>query len=441
MVKKTLIILAALLVVSCATAPRRQGRPPFYLESLPQTIIIGLSLEERIEVEEAWKQLKNGNGQKALRILYQLGVRSPAYHVGLGYANILLNRYDSSEKHFKEGMNEYPDMILIHLGLAQLYQKTGQENLAFSEYSKVLERNPEHRFAKQEYGELKAAKTKEALNEGKYYLTIDNPERAKEAFLRALYYTPNSREAHLSLAGILKAEGSRRDALVHLEALSAIEPKNATILKDYANTLYEDRRYEKSLDIYEKVLALKPDDREARTRVENIRNRLGIFELPSQYLTIPSKQEISREDVAALLAVKFQDFLDATETKPPILGDIATSWASKYILKITSLGILDPFPNHTFQPNKILTRAEMAEILMRLIELLKQQGYRFIQQIPPERIQIVDVSPENYFYKSITQVVSYQIMTLTAEQRFRSEHPVSGEEAMQTVSIILNLIK
>lgn len=429
------------MACACVTAPRRPARPALYLENLPQTIITQLTLDERIAVEEAWSHLRNGKGQKALKIFHLLGAKNPAYYIGLGYANILLNRYQTSEKHFTEGLKTYPDMILIHLGLAQLYQKTGEENKAFAEYAEVLKRNPRHRFAREEYEILKSKKTQEALEEGKYYLTIDNTERAKEAFLKALYYSPESREAHLALAEIYKSENSLEEALAHLEALSSLEPQNAAFLRDYADALYALKRYEKSLDIYEELFALHPQDTKLKSRIESIRNRLGIFELPSQYRSLATKEEITREDLAALLAVKFQAIIDTQRRKPPIIIDISTSWASRFILKTTSIGLLDVFPNHTFRPEKIVTRAELAETLIRLLKFLEKKGYRFIHQIPAEKIELNDVSPENYYYQPIKLIVSYQIMDLTAENKFRPEHPVSGEEAQKIMDIILGLMR
>lgn len=442
MVKKTLIIFFLYVwILSCASYKYRPSQPSIYLESLPQTIVTELSLDERIATEEAWKHLKEGNGEKAKKIFYKLGAENLAFNIGLGYANILLNRYQDAEKLFKLALDKYPDMILIHLGLAQLYQKTGRENLAFTEYWGVLERNPDHRFAKQEYEALKVKKTEEALEEGKYFLTIDNLKRAEEAFMKALYYTPHSKEAHLTLAEIYKAENKLQDALAHLEAASSLEPKNPEILQNYADTLFKAKQLEKSLEVYKEVLALQPENEDIKSRIESIKNRLGIFDLPSQYRTIPSKTAISKEEVASLLAVKFQGILDDKKAKTPIIIDISTSWASKFILKMTSLGLLDIYPNHTFQPNKIVTRAEMAEILIRLIKLLKEKNHRFIQQFSPEKIYISDVSPDNHYYKSITQIVSYQIMDLSADKKFRPERPLSGQEAIKILDIILNLIK
>jgi len=439
-VKKTLTSFLLLLWFwSCVTY--QPVKPSFYIEDLPQTIVTEFTLDERIATEEAWKNLREDNGSRALRTLSRLGAESPAYSVGLGYAYFLLGDYQASEQNFKAALNYYPDMVLIHLGLAQLYQNTGRENSAFAEYREVLKKDPEHSWAKKEYDALKTKKTEEALNEGLDFLARGNRERSKQAFLRALYYSPDSTKAHLALAEIYKAEDQLQNALVHLKAASSSETKSPEILEDYAEALFLTEQYTKSLEIYEQLLEMQPDNQDIQSRIESLKNRLGIFELPSQYHNIPSKEATSREEMAALLAVKFKGIIDETKAAPPIIIDISTSWASKFILTTTSLGILEVYPNHTFQPQKIITRAEMAEILLRLINLLKKKGYTLIQQFPPEIIQISDVSPDNYSHDPITQIVSYQIMDLTAEKAFRPEQSVSGQEAVKTLDIILNLIK
>jgi len=439
-VKKALMTLLLFLWVwSCATY--QLPAPSFYLENLPEKLETELTLDDRITTEEVWKNLRQGRAEKALKILSRLSVESPAYYVGLGYAYFLLNEYLTSEESFKSALNFYPDMILIHLGLAQLYQKTGQENLTFAEYREVIKRKPEHIWAKGEYEALKIKKTKEALTEGKNFLAEENTERSTEAFLKALYYSPNSTKAHLSLAEIYKAENKLGNALVHLEVASTSDSDNPKVLKDYAETLFQAEHYSKSLDIYEKLYELQPKNKEIQSRIETLKNRLGIFEMPSQYHNIPYKEAISREEMAALLMGKFKGVLNETKAQPPIIIDISTSWASKFILKMTTLGILEVFPNHTFQPKKIITRAEITEILLRLINLLKQKGYKLIQQLPLEKIQISDVSPDNYYHNPITQILSYQIMDLSTEKAFNPDNPVSGQEASRILGIILNLIK
>jgi hypothetical protein len=145
--------------------------------------------------------------------------------------------------------------------------------------------------------------------------------------------------------------------------------------------------------------------------------------------------------MAALLAVKFKGIVDEPADSPPIIIDISTSWASKFILQITSLRIMGIYANHTFQPKKILNRAEVAEIISRFTDYLGKKGFKFIQLIPPDRIEISDVSPQNYYYQSIIKMLSYGIMELTADRSFQPDRTVSGEEAIKLLDILLALTK
>jgi Tfp pilus assembly protein PilF len=439
-VKKTFCILLLItLFSSCATY---QPPPPsLYIGDLPQAAAAELSLEERIIAEEAWSNLKQGKGDKARKIISQLGSKNPFYYVGLGYSYLLLKEFQAAENSFKNALQDHPEMALVHIGLAQVYQETGRESLAFAEYREVLKREPEHSWAKQEFEILKNKKTEEALEEAKASRSEGDTERSKEAYNKALYYSPKNTESHLALADIYMKENKPQNALTHLRTASSNEPNNREILKKYGEALFQAEQYTKSLEIYEKLLDLEPQSEEIKEKIETLKNRLGIFELPSQYNSIISREAVSREEIAALLSVQFKEILGEPPTKPQIIIDIATSWASKFILHITSFKIMEVYPNHTFLPKKIVTRAEMAKILLQLINYLRKKGYRFIQQIPLEMIQISDVPPDNYYYEPIIQMVSYDIMDLSAERSFNPDLPVSGTESTKLLNIILTLIK
>lgn len=431
-------ILFILLLWSCATTP--PPPPTFYIENLPPSLISELTLDERILVEDAWKSLKKGDGNKAKKIISKFQSDSPVYKAGLGYAYYILNELETAERLLKEALTEHPDMILIHMGLAQIYQENKREDLAFNEYREVLKREPEHLWAKSRYENIKNKKTEENLLNAEDQLAQGNTEKGKEAYLRALYYSPSSVETHFALAVLYKKENEIQNALVHFKAASSYAPQDREILKPYGEILFETENYKASLDVYEKLLELEPGNQEYMNKLQTIKNRLGIFELPSQYETISLKAAVSKEDLAALIAVKFKDILDDPTENPPIIIDISTSWASKFILKMTTLGILGIYPNHTFQPKKSISKAEMAEALYHLIEQLKKKGYRFIQQIPRERIQIQDVSSDNLYYQPILSLISYDIMILSQDKTFKPDSPVSGKEAVKYLDIILALI-
>lgn len=439
MKKTASIFLPLILLWSCATT---QGPPPsLHIGNLPHSVVAELSLEERILAEEGWSDLKQGRESRAEKTLSKLGLESPIYAVGLGYINSLSNKLQAAKKFFRQALRDRPELALAHSGLAQIYQKTGQEDQAFAALREVLKTEPDNLWAKQQYESLKDRKLEEILAEAKSALDADDIKKGKAALLKALYYSPQHIGSHLKLAEIYKNENKLQNALVHLKAASSAEPENADILRNYAEILFQAGQITKSLSRYEQLSKLEPENEETQDKIKDLRSQIGIVELPPLYGSIPSSKAITREEMAALLAVKFKGIVDEPTETPPIIIDTSVSWASKFILQITSLQIMNTYPNHTFQPKKILNRAEIAKIFSRLANYLEKKGFKLFQQIPPDKIRISDILPQNYYYPSIVKMLSYGIMELTMDRAFQPDLTVSGEEAIKLLDIILALIK
>jgi Tfp pilus assembly protein PilF len=433
------VIMAVLFWQACVSM--NPLPPSFYVENLPAAKISLLSLEDRIIVEEAWARIKQGDAGRAAKLVEKMGPQNPFYTVGLGYVSFMNNDIGTAEGYFKQELGAAPDSPLAHAGLAQIYIKTGQDDLAFNEYAEVLKTDPDNPWALKEYESLKERKTEDHFQEARTYLAAGDAERAKAAFLKSLHYSPKSLEAHLSLAQLYRSGGQLSNALFHLNAAYALDPKNKDILKDYADTLLAAGQNGRSLDIYRQYLEVDPKNKEVKDRVEGLKNKLGIFELPSQYRSIPLSMAVTREEVAALIAVKFKDHLDDVRGKPPVIIDIATSWASREIIRTAAQGIMEGYANHTFQPKQAVSRAELAEILVRLITKLRAKGFSFIRQFPEGMIRVADVSTDNYYYQPVADVVSLQLMELGPDKTFRPEMTLSGQEAIKVFDLILSLIK
>jgi tetratricopeptide (TPR) repeat protein len=429
------------MILMCGGCATRQVPPPaIYIGTLPQAEIADLSLDSRILVEDAWSFIQEGRGDKAMALIEKLGKDHPFYLVGMGYAHYVLKDLQTAEEYFTAAAAQEPDIILENLGLAQLYWETQREDQAFAQYREILKQDPDHPWARPRYNEIQQRKTQESLNAAQNAQESGDIEAARTAYLKALYYSPRSIQAHLALADIYLEAEETENALVHLKSARAESPDDPRILKAYGEALFQTENFKESFETYQKVLELIPEDSQVQKRIEQLKNRLGIFELPSQYNNIPSLDAVSKEDVAALIMVKFDPHLEETGENPPIIIDISTSWATEFIIQATALGLLDIYPNHTFQPAKIVTRAQMAEILFRLIRYLSRQGYSFIQQISPQNIEIADVSSDNFYYQPIVMMISYDFMNLAGGRRFHPDRPVTGNEAVQLMDIILSQI-
>jgi Tfp pilus assembly protein PilF len=440
MVKKILLVAGlAALAWSCATF--KPLPPSFYVEDLPQSLTTAMTLEQRIAAEEAWQDLRSGMSDRAGKAFAKLGPGSPVSQLGRGFLALQAQNLQTAEQSFKEALGRDPGLVLAHMGLAQVALARGDEDQAYSQYREILKREPDHSWAKPRLEALRLKRTEELTAEARRAVAAGDPEAGKRAYLRALFYSPESIEANLDLARIYRKEKNAQSAALHYRAANAGAPKDRTILKEYAETLSEAEQYGRSLDVYELLAEGDPKDKAVRDRIESLKNRLGIYELPSLYKDIPASGAISREELAALVAVKLKSVFDGGEAPPTILVDIATSWASRFILKVTSLGVMESYENHTFQPRKIINRAELAETLVRLVNFLKNKGYRFSPQMTPDRVQISDVPPDNYFHAPIVQIVAYQIMDLGPQRTFRPDAVVGGKEAIGALDIIRGLMK
>ncbi|MDW7760234.1 MAG: tetratricopeptide repeat protein [Acidobacteriota bacterium] len=439
MVKKTAcVMMTAGLFWSCASVPVQP--PSFHIESIPSQITSRMSLDERIIVEDAWRDLRNGQGVRAERSLRRLDPSSPIYGVGIGYVYFLHQDLAAAADFFEAAARSDPDMIPARIGLAQIYEIQGRDEEVFSQYREILKVSPDHPWVVPRFESLRRRITDNLFRESETFAAAGKTEAARKSLLRLLFYHPESTEAQMELARLYLKDNNPQSAILHLESVLSLEPGHTGLLKIYAEALFQAEHLGRSLETYEKIRTLDPGDKETAARIETLKTRLGIFELPSMYDAIPAKEAVAREDVAALISVRFSDQI-RSDLKPPIIVDIATSWASRFIMQTTALRFQDIYDNHTFQPRKTVSRAEMADTLMRLIRHLETRGHRLVKLIPPDRIQISDVGPEHLFHQPITEVIAYQIMDLSPDRQFLPDRPVSGPDAVRSLDIIKRLIR
>lgn len=440
MVKKLSVLgLLAMGLAACATvAP---PPPSLYIESPTPAYSAQLSLDDRLTVEQAWGYLRQGRTDQAEKALLRLDPANPFYYAGFGYAAFLNGNFSIAEQYFLRSAQEFPDMPIPHLVLGQIYRKVGQTDLAYNEYLEVLKRNPENPWAIKESEAIRLEKTEMLMGEARDFASLGDTAKSQESYLKALEYTPKLQEAHLALARIYLKEKNFQSALFHFKTADGNEPKTKAILQDYADALFQAGQLSRSLDTNQRLLDIDPQNKLAQERAETIKNRLGVVDLPSQYHNIPSLEAVTKEDVSALIGVKFKDVLDETPAKSPVIVDITTSWAFQHIVRVASYEIMEVFSNRTFQPRKTVTRAEMADILVRLVALLKKRGYKIIEQVPIDRVRIADVPREHFYFQPIAQVIAYQLMDLAPDRTFKPELPMPGREAIKALDLLLGLIK
>lgn len=130
-----------------------------------------------------------------------------------------------------------------------------------------------------------------------------------------------------------------------------------------------------------------------------------------------------------------REFTTETKTDAPMVTDIADSWAKLDIEKIINLPIrgLQPYPDHTFKPQELITRANFATMIEDIIVIIT--GDEAIRtKYLGEESHFPDVRSDHFAYNAISVCVTRNILeTKGMDAEFGLMDPVSGAEALLAI--------
>jgi hypothetical protein len=111
--------------------------------------------------------------------------------------------------------------------------------------------------------------------------------------------------------------------------------------------------------------------------------------------------------------------------------DISGSWARDQVTRVLALGIMDVYPNHTFQPGAIVRRVDLARAAARTLDILRWPAAA--AQTPS------DMSRAHLDFAVVERVLAAGLMGLTPTGAFEPWRPVTGREAIDVVDAVARL--
>ena len=83
-----------------------------------------------------------------------------------------------------------------------------------------------------------------------------------------------------------------------------------------------------------------------------MREKAAFEAMPAEYRSIETSPTVTRAQLAALLGIRLDDLLRrAPRPTPVVMTDSAATGRRRGSMAVTRAGVMEPFPNHTFQPN------------------------------------------------------------------------------------------
>jgi len=118
---------------------------------------------------------------------------------------------------------------------------------------------------------------------------------------------------------------------------------------------------------------------------------------------------------------------------PVVITDARGSWATPWILAVTRVGVMEVYPNHTFQPAELVRRSDLAETSSRVLSLIAAEKPALANAWRNGKRDFADVPPAHLSYAAASMAVGAGVMQPLPDGSFQLARPVTGAEAVAAV--------
>ena len=123
------------------------------------------------------------------------------------------------------------------------------------------------------------------------------------------------------------------------------------------------------------------------------------------------------------------------------MTDVRGNWAAPWILAVTRAQVMEPFPNHTFQPGGTVRRVDLAQAVSRVLTLIAAEKPKLASRWRDSRPRFSDVAPGHLQYPAAARAVSSGVMSPADGDAFQLARPVTGAEAVDAVGKLAALAR
>ena len=440
--KKFIFLLSLLLFLTACPAP--QAPPP---GKLPPTQRIPATAEEAYY--KGLENLNRGNFESAIQFFNLAIQKNPKYakaFQGLGDAYAAQEKYELAEKNYLEALELDPRSLPTLLGLGSVQVKQGNHQKALETYRKALEISPQNPVVLNRLKTLQSTDFDVHFQKGLELKQQGQLDAALEEFQAAQRFSPQQVGPLVEIGYIFLEKQDYEEAEKYFQRALTLNPDFVFALLGAGRVRLAKGDLEKAREYFEKVLGLDPENKQAQEFMEKLRESASTAKpVPKEYQEIATRQAITRGDLAVLILIGL-DLEEKIKASPELvsayrvqpISDIAGHPAKSYIVKVTAYGLMEVFPDHTFQPDEVVTRGELAATIDRIFKAFSKP--LTMVPTPTHETSFKDVLPENIYYQAVVSVSQAGIMNGASDSEFGLDKPVSGSEAMGIIAKVKEML-
>jgi tetratricopeptide (TPR) repeat protein len=434
------LVISAALGQSCApkappVVPGAPRYPEFVFPAVPPDLARTAPTQVRAH-DAAWRQLQAGDARGALRAFEQIATRSVTFYpaeAGAGWAALAAHDAKQAVGAFDRALRRAPAYVPALVGRGEALLSLKDEPGALGAFEAALAVDPELAEIRRRVEVLRFRGLEQRLTAARRARDAGRADEARRAYARALELSPDSPLVYRELAEVERTAGDLAAALEHARAAARVDPSDGSTFVLIGEILEARGETGPALDAYLQAQALDalPD---IAARIDRLRRQSALALLPQQYRDLGGAARVTRGDLAALIGIRLDALLaSARQRSGVLLTDVRGHWAAAWIDAVARAGILQPYPNHTFQPRNVIRRGDLAAAASRLLAVIGSRDRALAESWSGKRLAFPDLGGGHAMYAAASVAVASGVMSRLDKDAFGPSVVVSGAEAIATV--------
>jgi len=440
------VVGAGVLAAACATNPPVPAAtaprfPDFPKPVAPATLGAPAEVIERHDA--AWQRLQAGDLGGARRDFGQVLNQAPDFYpaeTGLGFVDVAAREYEAATRWFERALAADAFYLPAWRGLATAQLEQGLEVEAIGSLERVVALDPVREPELRGRIELLRLRQVQALLQaGRRAHEAGRLDEAIATLERAMTLAPASAAILRELAGAERDRGELDGALAHARRAVELDSSDPDAHATLGGVLEARGELEDAAAAFARAAAI--DDRDGwRARGADLASRARLAALPPEFGSLPSAAQVTRAQVAALIGLRLEALLaSAPRRVTEVATDVRGHWAASWILPVTQVGIMEIFPNHTFQPNAIVRRGDLARFVYEMLAAASAGRPGELARWSAAQARFADLPSTHLVYRAASTAVAAGAMT-AEDGRFQPARPVTGSELLAAVARIERLV-
>ena len=431
--------LVALAALTAACAPRRVPPPAVTTAAHPDFLypMIPAAMQRTFGAEHVdlgWRYLQiddlRGADREFAAALKSSAKMYPA-HAGHGYVALARRDFDRAVAAFDAALGADRSYVPALVGRGQALLALRREGDALVAFEAALAADPSLADVRQRAEVLRFRGLQDIIEAARAAAKSGRVPDARAAYERAIAASPDSAFLYRELGVLERRAGNSDEALSRLRRATELDPLDEMALVQLGELLESRQDFVGAEAAYRKAVALNPST-EIEARLAAVAKNAREAQLPAQFKAALTSAQLTRGELAALIAVRLEALVRAAPKRQIVVTDTRGHWAAAWIADVAAAGIVEPFENHTFQPNAIVRRGDLATAISRMLSIIAA-GDPAIRARLAERPAIADMNQRHNQYAAAASAVASGVMPLLDGARFQVGRVVSGSEAVEAL--------